>query len=86
MGINITYMMLATKNERSILESVQVYWKYCSKYTSLLDILLVLAVFLVNLYTPSSISSKVAYFLNTSFISGCQHHTSYSNFPLSYAF
>ena len=43
--------MLATKNERSILESVQVYWKYCSKYASLLDILLVLAVFLVNLHT-----------------------------------
>ena len=51
--------MLATKNERSILESVQVYWKYWSKYASLLDILLVLAVFPVNLHTPSGISSKV---------------------------
>ena len=51
--------MLATKNEQSILECGQVYWKYCSKYASLLDILLVLAVFLVNLHTLSSISIEV---------------------------
>ena len=43
--------MLATKNEQSLLESVQVYWKYCSKYASLLDILLVF----------SSISCKLAH-------------------------
>ena len=62
--INITCTILATKNERSILERVQVHLKYCSKYASSLDILLVWAVFPVNLHTPSSISSKVAYFLN----------------------
>ena len=58
--INITCTMLTTKNEQSVLKSMQVYWIYCSVCASLLDILLILALFPVKLHTPSCISSKVA--------------------------
>ena len=71
--------MLTTKIERSVFKSMQLYWTYCLVCLSLLDMLLILALFPVNLHTPSSISSKVAY---TSFIFHCQHRTSYINFSL----
>ena len=76
-------MMLATKNERSILENVQVYWKYCFKYASLLEILLKRAVYPVNLHTLSSISSKLAHFLKYFVHFSGQYRTSYINFPLA---
>ena len=55
--------MLATKNEQSVSENMQLYWIYCSVCVSLQEILLKRAVYPVNLHTLSSIYSKLAQFL-----------------------
>ena len=55
--------MLATRNERSVLENMQVYWIYYSVCASLLEIMLKRAIYPGNLHTLSSISSKLAHFL-----------------------
>ena len=39
----VSLSFLFILNERSVLESVQVYWKYCSKYASILDTLSILS-------------------------------------------
>ena len=54
-------MMLVTKNERSVLESTQLYWIYCSVCASLLEILLKVCKFIGYTARFSSISCKLAH-------------------------
>ena len=56
----ITCTILATKNERSVLESMQLYWIYCSVCASSLEILLKVYKLTGYIARLSSISSKFA--------------------------
>ena len=53
--------MLATKYERSVLESMQLYWIYCSVYATLLEMLLKVCKFTGYIAHLSNISRKLAH-------------------------
>ena len=61
--MTITCTMLATKNERSIFKSMQLYWIYCLGLVcaSLMEILLQICKFTGYTARFSSISSKLAH-------------------------